>query len=116
MTLADRRFGAEVITTHGRALPFDDAGCAANHLVSGETPPAEVSSVWVIDYTRPDSLITASTAIFVKSERFPSPMGSGLVAVPDSARARTLAAEAQGTILTWSEVLGLAAQGQLGPR
>ena len=40
MTLADKRFGAEVITTHGRALPFDDVGCAANHLVSGETPPA----------------------------------------------------------------------------
>lgn len=116
MTLADRRFGAEVITTHGRALPFDDAGCAANHLVSGATPPAEVSSVWVIDYTHPDSLITASTASFVRSERFPTPMGSGVVAVPDSASARALATDSQGTILTWSEVLGLAAKGQLGPR
>ena len=116
MTLADKRFGAEVITTHGRALPFDDAGCAANHLVSGGTPPAEVSSVWVIDYTHPDSLITASTAVFVRSERFRTPMGSGVVAVPDSVSARSLAADSQGILLTWSEVLGLAAQGQLGPR
>lgn len=116
MTLADKRFGAEVITTHGRALPFDDAGCAANHLVSGATPPAEVSSVWVIDYTHPDSLLTASTALFVQSRRFPTPMGSGVVAVPDSATARALAADSQGIVLTWSEVLGLAAQGRLGPR
>jgi copper chaperone NosL len=116
MTLADRRFGAEVITTHGRALPFDDAGCAANHLVSGETPPTEVGSVWVIDYSRPDSLIAAAGAVFVRSEKFPTPMGSGVVAVPDSATARQLAATNQGTVLVWTDVLALAAKGELGPR
>ena len=116
MTLADRRFGAEVITTHGRALPFDDAGCAANHLAGGETPPTEVSSVWVIDYSHPDSLIAATGAVFVRSERFPTPMGSGVVAVPDSASARQLAAENQGTVLAWTDVLALAARGELGPR
>ena len=116
MTLADRRFGAEVITTHGRALPFDDAGCAADHLVSGATPPTEVSSVWVVDYSRPDTLLAASAAVFVRSEKFPTPMGSGVVALPDSARARALAAESGGVVLTWPEVLGLASQGRLGPR
>lgn len=116
MTLADRRFGAEVITTHGRMLPFDDVGCAANHLVSGATPPTEVSSVWVIDYTRPDSLIAAATAVFVSSTRFLTPMGSGVVAAPDSAGARRLALESGGTILLWTDVLALAAKGQLGPR
>ena len=116
MTLADRRFGAEVITTHGRALPFDDAGCAANHLVAGETPATEVGSVWVIDYNRPDTLISAATATFVRSEGFGTPMGSGVVALADRAAAERLAAERQGTLLTWPEVLALASEGRLGPR
>lgn len=115
MTLADRRFGAEVITTHGRALPFDDAGCAANHLVAGNTPPAEVGSVWVIDYTRPDTLIAAATAVFVQSDSFHTPMGSGLAAAPDRASAERLAAATRGRVLAWNEVLALAAQGKLGP-
>lgn len=116
MTLADRRFGAEVITTHGRALPFDDAGCAANHLVSGATPPTEVSSVWVIDFTRPDTLLAAATAVYVRSEEIHTPMGSGVIAAPDSATARRLAAQHRGALLAWPDVLALAAEGKLGPR
>lgn len=116
MTLVDQRFGAEVITTHGRVLVFDDAGCAANHLVAGGTPPTEVSSVWVIDFTRPDTLIAAATAVFVRSDSLRTPMGSGVVAVPDRRSAERLAAETRGILLTWNDVLAIAAQGQLGPR
>ena len=115
MTLADRRFGAEVITTRGRALPFDDAGCAAEHLAQGETPAAEVSSVWVIDYTHPDSLIAADGAVFVRSSTFHTPMGSGVVATPDSAAATTLAHETGGQVMRWSEVLAAAKAGELRP-
>lgn len=116
MTLADQRFGAEIITTRGRALPFDDAGCAAKHLVTGETPANEVSSVWVIDYTRPDSLLAADSAVYVRSADFHTPMGSGVVAAPDSAAARQLATEHQGTVLTWREVQIIAAHRGLEPR
>lgn len=115
MTLADQRFGAEVVTTRGRALPFDDAGCAANHLASGETPATEVSSVWVVDYTRPGTLISADSAVFVRSSAFLTPMGSGVVATPDSAAARALASAHAGTLLRWGEVLATARAGGLGP-
>lgn len=116
MTLADRRFGAEVITTHGRLLSFDDAGCAANHLVAGDTPAVEVGSIWVIDYSHPDSLIPAATATYVRSATFLTPMGSGVIAVPTRVTADSLAHEVRGKVLTWTEVLALATAGQLGPR
>src|SRR6185369_6948139 len=76
MTLADRRFGAEIVTTKGRALAFDDAGCAAEALAARELGLDEVSSVWVIDFTHPDSLISAGSATFVRSKEFKTPMGS----------------------------------------
>jgi copper chaperone NosL len=116
MTLADRKFGAEIVTTRGRALPFDDAGCAAKHLVTAATPADEVSSVWVVDYTRPDSLIAADGAVYVRSAAFHTPMGSGIVAVPDSATAAALAAELQGSVHTWRDVQIMAAHGAFDPR
>jgi copper chaperone NosL len=114
MTLADRRYGAEIITTKGRALPFDDAGCAAEHLATRELGLDEVSSVWVIDYLHPDSLISATTARFVRSEGFKTPMGSGIVATADAARADSLARAIGGEVLSWTEVLTLAERDFLG--
>jgi len=115
MTLADKRFGAEIVTTRGRDLSFDDAGCAAEALAFGETPAAEVSSVWVIDYGHPESLIAAEGAVFVRSTAFHTPMGSGVVAVGGSAAASALAHESEGTVMRWAEVLAAAKGGELRP-
>ena len=116
MTLADRRFGAEVVTKRGRSLSFDDAGCAAIDLATDATPAAEVSSVWVIDYTHPGILIAADSALFVRSSAFHTPMGSGVVATPSSAAATALVRETGGVVLTWDQVLAAARAGALGAR
>jgi len=114
MTLADRRFGAEVITTKGRALQFDDVGCAAEYLTTRGVGLDEVSSVWVIDYTHPDSLISATSATFVRNEAFGTPMGSGIIAIGDPQKADSLATALSGELLTWSQVLALAEREYLG--
>lgn len=114
MTLADRRFGAEIVTTTGRFLQFDDAGCAAEHLSSRAIGLDEVSSIWVVDYIRTDTLIDAATATFVQSETFHTPMGSGLAAIADRATADSLARASGGKVRTWKEVLALAEQDFLG--
>jgi len=114
MTLADRRFGAEIVTTRGRMLQFDDAGCVAEHLSTRAIGLDEVSSIWVIDYTRPDTLIDATTAHFAQSEAFRTPMGSGLAATADRATADSLALATGGKVHTWDEVLSLAEQDFLG--
>lgn len=114
MTLADRRFGAEIITTKGRLLPFDDAGCAAEHVATRGIGLDEVSSIWVIDFVRPDTLIPAATAHFVQSAAFHTPMGSGIIATADAQAADSLARASDGKLLTWTEVLALAERDFLG--
>ena len=114
MIFADWRFGAEVITTKGRALPFDDVGCAAEHLASRGLWLDEVSSVWVIDFAHPDSLIDATTAAFVRIDGFSTPMGSGIIATADPGRADSLVQAFNGKRLTWTEVLALAERDFLG--
>lgn len=115
MTLADRRFGAEIVTTRGRALAYDDAGCAAEAIADAEMPAGEVGTVWVVDYLHPDHLLPADSSVFVRSRVFLTPMGSGVVAVTDSAAARGLAAERDGAVLRWAEVVDAAKGGGLRP-
>jgi copper chaperone NosL len=116
MTLADRRFGAEILTRRGRALAYDDAGCAAEAIADGEVAAGEVDSVWVVDYTHPDRLIPADSATLVRSGAFLTPMGSGLAATASTLEAQGLAADMHGTVLRWHEVLALASGGGLRPR
>lgn len=115
MTLADPRYGAEIITTHGRALPYDDAGCAAEAIADGEVESGEVGRVFVIDYDRPDRLIPAESASFVRSARFKTPMGSGVVATSNAAAARELLTDPQGPVMRWDEVVALGRAGGLRP-
>lgn len=115
MTLADRRYGAEIVTVRGRAYPYDDAGCAAEAIATGEVAAAEVGGVWVVDYTDADRLLPADSATFVRSATFRTPMGSGLAAAPDPRAAAALAARVQGTVLRWADVLELARSEGLRP-
>lgn len=115
MTLADRRFGGEIITTRGRALAYDDAGCAAEAIADAEVPAGEVREVWVVDYLHPDHLLPADSSVFVRSRQFLTPMGSGVVAVADSVAARGLASAQDGTVLRWAEVVDAAKGGGLRP-
>jgi copper chaperone NosL len=105
MTLSDRRYGAEVVTVHGRTLAFDDAGCAAEYLAGGALPAEDVSSIWVIDYSRPDTLVDARLAFFVRSDSFATPMGSGIIATASAGKAAELAGANGGTRLSWPEVV-----------
>lgn len=115
MTLADRRFGAEIITTHGRALAYDDAGCAAEAIAEGEVAATEVREVFVVDYTHPDQLVAADSATFIRSPNFLTPMGSGVAATATAVAAEGLAADLHGTLLHWSDVVALAQGGGLRP-
>lgn len=115
MTLADPRFGAEIITRHGRALAYDDAGCAAEAIADGEVESGEVDRVFVIDFDRPDRLISADSATFVRSARFKTPMGSGVVAAGTPAAARELGNGPDDRVMPWADVVALARAGGLRP-
>jgi copper chaperone NosL len=98
------------VTVHGRTLAFDDAGCAAEYLAGGALPPEDVSSIWVVDYARPDTLIDARLAFFVQSDSFQTPMGSGVIATASAGNAAQLAEANAGKRLSWPEVVEHVAQ------
>jgi copper chaperone NosL len=109
MTIADRRFAAELVTRTGKVYAFDDAGCLATFAVSGPVAPERIQSAWVTDFRHPGTLIPAQDAAFLRTERIRTPMGSNLLAVPRAA-GDSLQTALGGTLLDWSQVLAAALQ------
>jgi copper chaperone NosL len=103
MTIADPRFAAELVTTRGRVYVFDDVGCLAAFVASEAIAPSAVHSLWAHHFLRPDSMLDARAAIYLRVDSLRTPMGSHVVAIApgevDSAHARL-----GGVRLAWEEL------------
>jgi len=106
MTMVDRRFAGELISTTGKIVPFDDVGCLALGAVAAD--PARVHSVWVSDYLEPDSMVAADRMVFLRSDSVQTPMRYGIVAVRPGPAADSLVRVLAGVRMTWAEVLAWA--------
>lgn len=104
MTVADPRFISQLVTTTGKILVFDDAGCLATALQDGVVADDQVRSLWVTDFLSPAGLLEAPAAWFVRASSLSTPMASGLAAVGSAAQADSLATVLGGAVLRWDEV------------
>lgn len=105
MTLADPRYAAELVTRTGKVLVFDDIGCLAAFLATGEVARDAVYSTWAHDYASPGDWVRAGELSFVRSDAFHTPMGSGLVALARPQVGDSLSAALGGERLDWVQVL-----------
>lgn len=104
MTVADDRFIAQLVTSTGKVLIYDDPGCLAAALRDGVVAGDRIRSLWVTDYLDPATLRNADEAWFVQSDAVHTPMASGLVALASQHQADSLAAALQGSVLRWDAV------------
>jgi copper chaperone NosL len=108
MIVSEERFAAAVVED-GEAAPFDDLGCLVAHLRErGDGVPADSSGAgndmvaWVHDYPT-GGWLPAAGAHFVRDPEVITPMGSGLLAFADRARAEEVATGAE--VWSWGELL-----------
>jgi hypothetical protein len=105
MTLADRRFGGELVSRTGKVTPFDDVGCLAAAVAVADS--TTIHSLWVSDYLQPDSMRVVARMRFIKTDSLRTPMGYGLIAVSPGA-ADSLARILGGRLLSWDAVVASA--------
>ncbi|EMR03386.1 nitrous oxide reductase accessory protein NosL [Cesiribacter andamanensis] len=105
MTITDPRYGAEIVTTTGKAFFFDSIECMAAYLQEQEGMLEKAQLLLVTDFKNPQTLIDANTATYLQSEQLPSPMGLYLTALAEGGAAEELQATYAGRTLSWSEVL-----------
>lgn len=104
MTIMDRKFGAEVVTTKGKIYKFDDVNCMVNFLNAGTLTDRDVQFKLVVDYSQPEKLIASGEAFYIRSPEVKSPMGSQVAAFETDDTKNEFKKQWNGIYLTWGEL------------
>lgn len=89
MAVSDKSFASEIITGNDEVLKFDDLSCLESYRKKNAS--VQIKAIFVTDYdTR--SWLPFEKSVIVKTG-IDTPMGSGKIAVKDSARAAAIAKE-----------------------
>jgi copper chaperone NosL len=104
MTLMDNKFGAEILTTKGKIYKFDDVNCMLNFYNGGAVSTEDMKEILIVDFSKPEKLIDARNALYVKSESIKSPMASNVAAFESNEDLKKMNADWNGIQLSWGEL------------
>ena len=105
MTLMDKKFGAELVTSKGKIYKFDDVNCMLTFYNSNEVPPEDFSHKLVVDFSQPAKLIDAANAFYLKSTEIKSPMASQVAAFEKKESMDDAKRQLNGIYLVWGELV-----------
>ena len=103
MTIADRNFGAELITNKGKIYKFDDTHCLAafkKESVKNE----DVKNVYFVNFLEPHNFIEADKAHFLQSEELHSPMGGNTAVFENEDTLKMTQQKTGGNIIMLADV------------
>ena len=103
MIINEERHAAAYITKDGQGHIFDEVGNMIQGLLKNQDI-SDITAFFVHDYEQ-QNWLRAETAYYVLSPELSTPMGSGLVALASSEQAKALAAEVQGQVFTFEEIV-----------
>ena len=104
MSIADARFGAEVLSKKGKAWKFDDLHCLVAFLKSGELKQEAIHEVYFVRFDGGHELLPSAKAILLQSERLRTPMGSNIVAFEGKPGLDEAGKQFGGKEITWKEL------------
>lgn len=102
MTIMDKKFGAEMVNSKGKALKFDSGECMVSYLNSENK--FEAAQHLVVNYTSEGELIKAEETFFLHGGNVNSPMGGNLAAFKSKADAEKMQLELGGDLMLWNDV------------
>jgi copper chaperone NosL len=105
MTIMDKKFGAMLVNSKGKAIAFDSGECMLNYLRSNKS--FNPQKFFIVDYYHPEELIEADKAIYLKGGEVNSPMGGQLAAFKTHEEATKAQQSLKGEIMLWDKLLGL---------
>jgi copper chaperone NosL len=104
MTIADERFGSEIVTNKGRVYKYDAVECMAGALIEGNINEETVALLLTVDHSNPTVLVDATKAVYLHSPTLRSPMGLNLTSFAGRADAEETARRHPGHMLAWNQV------------
>ena len=105
MLIEQPGFGGEVRLRSGAVRIYDAIECMAAAVLTDSLPQRDIRAILVTDHDAPHAKLGVGRAVLLHCARLESPMGQGLLAVRDTARARATCPRPDGVRLDWKGVL-----------
>lgn len=105
MTLTDKRYGSELITTKGKVFKFDDLNCLCSFLGEGKIAEQEIAQIVSVDFKKTGTFIDVQKAEFLQNEALKSPMRGDIACFSDLKDLQAVQTElGGGTSMDWPAV------------
>ncbi len=104
MTIVEEHYGAELLTTKGKAFKFDSIECLAAFVIKDEVATEKTHDLLFTDFEDAGNLYPLEEMIFVQAKKLKSPMGLNLSAFRTQKTADDVALLYFGEIMTWEQV------------
>jgi copper chaperone NosL len=105
MSIADNRFGAEIITKKGKAYKFDDTHCLTGFNESNTIKKEDIKDIYLVDFNAPHNLIPSEKVFLLKSTALRSPMGGNIAAFSSEQQFKAASATFTGEQMTMEGIL-----------
>lgn len=103
MTIADRNFGAEIITNKGKVYKFDDTHCLATFRKENIDSNI-VKHVYFVNFLDPHNFIDADHVFLLKSSELHSPMGGNTAAFDSEEKLKITQQKVEGNQITLQQL------------
>ena len=105
MSIADSRFGAEIVTQKGKIYKFDDMHCVLGFMKANTINNNDIKETYLVNYTEPHNFIPAQKAFLFESADLHSPMGGNIANFDDESKLSEVMKIMKGQPLTWNEFI-----------
>lgn len=102
MTIVDKKYGSEIVTSKGKVFKFDAAECTINYILDNKAEESDLEMILVTDLAHPENFIDARTASFLITPKLRSPMGENISSFPDKETAMKFQSEFGGELYDWN--------------
>jgi copper chaperone NosL len=100
MTIADPKFGGEIVTKKGKVFKFDDTHCIAAFLKRRGVELSDIHKTLFVNYDNNKEFVDVKSAEFVISSQLKSPMGGNAAAFADKKIAENRSGQIEGSKTT----------------
>ena len=105
MSIADKRFGAEIITKKGKIYKFDDVHCVLGFMKANTINSNDIKETYLVNFDEPHNFIEAQKAFLLKSEELHSPMGGNVASFETETKLKEASQKIKGATVTWDALV-----------
>ena len=105
MSIADSRFGAEIITKKGKVFKFDDMHCLLAFRKGDAINISDINTIYLINFDEPHNFIEAPKSFLLKSNELHTPMGGNIASFSDENKLREAAQKFKGNKIAWDALV-----------